>query len=142
MEPHLLLQVHDARWNTSVATIVGNICETLWFVRRVQRASLSFFFAFSFFIFIEMRTFSLLGQFKMEAKSVFGAGWVWLADRGRGPEILSTFPSESPIALNAHPILCLDLWEHSYFPDFHHDLDVSWVFILPIFFFLFSFFFG
>lgn len=58
-----------------------------------------------------------------------GSGWVWLSYRYDGKLIVSTTANEDNPMMKEHvawqeqgrPILCLDLWEHSYFPQYQND---------------------
>jgi superoxide dismutase, Fe-Mn family len=50
----------------------------------------------------------------------FGSGWAWLLlDEGR-LEILNTPNAGTPLTSTQLPLLCIDLWEHAYYPDYEH----------------------
>ena len=54
-------------------------------------------------------------KFKEAATSVFGSGYVWLVRiRGR-MRIITTANQNTPLAVGVQPLLCLDVWEHSYY---------------------------
>jgi len=45
----------------------------------------------------------------------FGSGWVWLALR-QGKLIIEGTPNQDcPLSTGAHPLLCIDVWEHAYY---------------------------
>ena len=48
----------------------------------------------------------------------FGSGWAWLAIKGGKLEIMKTPNGENPLMFGAHPILGVDVWEHSYYIDY------------------------
>ena len=50
----------------------------------------------------------------------FGSGWAWLAIKGGKLEILKTPNGENPLMQGAHPILGVDVWEHSYYIDYRN----------------------
>ena len=50
----------------------------------------------------------------------FGSGWAWLAIKGGKLEIMKTPNGENPLMLGAHPILGVDVWEHSYYIDYRN----------------------
>ncbi|XRX42466.1 MAG: Fe-Mn family superoxide dismutase [Buchnera aphidicola (Eriosoma harunire)] len=64
-------------------------------------------------------------QFKRKFESValsrFGSGWVWLLYHNNNLSIVSTANQDNPlmgdevVGLSGYPILCLDVWEHSYY---------------------------
>ena len=55
---------------------------------------------------------------KLGTKQI-GSGWVWLVINHDGKLIVVSTPnSHSPLLKGMHPILCCDLWEHSYFIDY------------------------
>ena len=60
-----------------------------------------------------------LGNFKEEfnkaAKTVFGSGWAWLVMDKKELKIIQTKNQDSPISEGFFPLLCLDVWEHSYY---------------------------
>ena len=50
----------------------------------------------------------------------FGSGWAWLAVKGGKLEISKTSNGESPLIHGGHPILGVDVWEHSYYIDYRN----------------------
>lgn len=54
-------------------------------------------------------------RFTQAAMSVFGSGYAWLVCGRRGPAIMTLSNQGNPIAAGQCPIMCLDVWEHSYF---------------------------
>ena len=56
-----------------------------------------------------------------EANKLFGSGWLWVVRDGDTPAIITTKNADNPLTKNLVPILCLDLWEHSYFGDYEDD---------------------
>ena len=59
-------------------------------------------------------------QFKVIANSVFGSGYVWLVAEAREYKIIKTSNADTPMAHNQTPLLCIDLWEHSYYLDYQN----------------------
>ena len=61
-------------------------------------------------------------EFEKEANSLFGSGYVWLSINYVGECIIHTSKdANNPIQAYWKPILCLDLWEHSYYIDYRND---------------------
>lgn len=55
-------------------------------------------------------------EFTKAAAGVFGSGWAWLVIGEDGKlAIVPTANQDSPLAKKQKPVLCLDLWEHSYY---------------------------
>lgn len=55
-------------------------------------------------------------EFKKNALSLFGSGWLWLALTKKGQmKIVMTFNQDNPWFHGFRPIFGLDLWEHSYY---------------------------
>lgn len=52
----------------------------------------------------------------------FGSGWVWLITNPEGHlGLITTANAETPITeSNTIPLLCLDVWEHAYYPDYQN----------------------
>ena len=69
-----------------------------------------------------IRDFESVDKFKETfttmATTLFGSGWVWLAQNPDGKlEILAMKDAFTPLILDKKPILTLDVWEHSYYID-------------------------
>jgi Fe-Mn family superoxide dismutase len=63
-------------------------------------------------------------KFAEAAVTLFGSGWVWLAERKGKLEILALPNAGTPIADGAsRPLLALDVWEHAYYVDFRNRRD-------------------
>ena len=61
-------------------------------------------------------------DFEKESNSLFGSGYVWLSINYVGECIIhTTKDGNNPIQTHWKPILCLDLWEHSYYIDYRND---------------------
>ncbi|MGL4561583.1 MAG: superoxide dismutase [Brevinema sp.] len=55
-------------------------------------------------------------EFETAAKSRFGSGWAWLVvAKDKTLKVISTPNQDSPIMDGLHPVLGLDVWEHSYY---------------------------
>ncbi|HZY68168.1 MAG TPA: superoxide dismutase [Devosia sp.] len=50
----------------------------------------------------------------------FGSGWAWLAVNNGKLEVSKTPNGESPLIHGAHPVLGVDVWEHSYYIDYRN----------------------
>ena len=67
---------------------------------------------------------NLKKQFKEMANSFFGSGYVWLcADCKGNLYIKKTSLQDSVISMNLIPLICIDLWEHSYFIRYENRRD-------------------
>jgi Fe-Mn family superoxide dismutase len=53
-------------------------------------------------------------------KGQFGSGWAWLAMRNGKLEVMKTPNGENPLVHGAHPVLGVDVWEHSYYIDYRN----------------------
>ncbi len=52
----------------------------------------------------------------------FGSGWAWFVMANDEADIWITHDAETPIKTpNVTPLLCIDLWEHSYYIDYLND---------------------
>jgi len=56
-------------------------------------------------------------QFSKAGATLFGSGWVWLLQDGDKLEIWSSPDAENPLKDGKHPLLTMDVWEHSYYLD-------------------------
>ena len=60
-------------------------------------------------------------QFKTQAMSVFGSGWVWLCfDENGELKLEKTANADNPLVHGKMPILTLDVWEHAYYLDYQN----------------------
>ena len=60
-------------------------------------------------------------QFAKAATSLFGSGWVWLAeDAGKKLCILSEPNAGNQLTQGMKPILTIDVWEHAYYIDYRN----------------------
>jgi Fe-Mn family superoxide dismutase len=50
----------------------------------------------------------------------FGSGWAWLALKNGKLEVTKTPNGESPLVYGGHPLLGVDVWEHSYYIDYRN----------------------
>lgn len=70
-------------------------------------------------------------QLAKMATSLFGSGWVWLAENKNGNlVILSESNAGNPIRHGLTPLLGIDVWEHAYYIDYRNDrarsIDQIW----------------
>lgn len=81
------------------------------------------------------RNFGSFDQFKRKftevALDLFGSGWVWLVEKGKGT--LSIEPlagAGNPLTKDWKPVLVCDVWEHAYYVDYRNDrskfLEAYW----------------
>lgn len=54
-------------------------------------------------------------EFTNAGMTRFGSGWAWLVVDGGKVSVMSTPNQDSPVSQDLKPILCLDVWEHSYY---------------------------
>lgn len=59
-------------------------------------------------------------QFTETAVTHFGSGWAWLAMKEGKLEIMGMHDADSPLKVNAKPVLALDVWEHAYYLDYQN----------------------
>ena len=74
------------------------------------------------FIYFDFGNFETLKK-KMEeaAASLFGSGWVWLAQEESGKlSILSCPNGDTPIRHRMTPLYGIDVWEHAYYIDYQN----------------------
>jgi superoxide dismutase, Fe-Mn family len=61
-------------------------------------------------------------QFKEQAISHFGSGWVWLVKKGTRLKIIQTDNQDNPLMYDmGTPILGIDVWEHAYYKKYGPD---------------------
>lgn len=63
---------------------------------------------------------SMKEQFSKAAISLFGSGWVWLVIEGKELSISPMSNAYTPIKEGRTPIMCCDIWEHSYYLDYQN----------------------
>jgi Fe-Mn family superoxide dismutase len=60
-------------------------------------------------------------EFESAGVSLFGAGWVWLAEDNNGKlSILKESNAGNPLTKGLKPILGFDVWEHAYYIDYQN----------------------
>lgn len=59
-------------------------------------------------------------RFSNAAATQFGSGWTWLVENAGKLEVVSTSNQDSPLSEGKTPILCIDVWEHSYYLKFQN----------------------
>jgi len=68
--------------------------------------------------------FGSFADFKKEftdtATTHFGSGWAWLALNNGKLEIMGMHDADSPLKIDAKPMLALDVWEHAYYLDYQN----------------------
>lgn len=63
-------------------------------------------------------------QFKEQASSHFGSGWVWLVKTGNRLKIVQTDNQDNPLMFDmGTPILGIDVWEHAYYKKYGPDRE-------------------
>ncbi|KYQ88886.1 iron-containing superoxide dismutase [Tieghemostelium lacteum] len=72
---------------------------------------------------IDFGSFKIFQQrFSQNASALNGQGYTWLVFHDKTLKIINTFDSGSPLELrNCYPLLCLDLFEHSYLLDYDNN---------------------
>jgi Fe-Mn family superoxide dismutase len=70
------------------------------------------------------KSFGSFDAFKEEiikkGTTIFGSGWVWLAESSGKLEIIQCPNAVNPVALGKKTILGCDVWEHSYYIDYRN----------------------
>lgn len=65
---------------------------------------------------------SLKKGMEKAAASLFGSGWVWLVQDGRGKlSIKSYHNGQCPLRDSLTPLYGIDMWEHAYYPDYRNS---------------------
>lgn len=60
-------------------------------------------------------------QFKKAALTLFGSGWVWLAQNDEGKLLIIQEPNAgNPIREGYKPLMTIDVWEHAYYIDYRN----------------------
>jgi len=69
---------------------------------------------------------SFVDRLRHYCYSVRGQGWVWLLEEDGNITVEVSHQFQHPIARssNIKPLLALDMWEHSYYLDYLHKIDV------------------
>lgn len=61
-------------------------------------------------------------KFSESAKSVFGSGWTYLViTPGKRLKVVNFKDQETPILINATPVILLDVWEHAYYLKYKNE---------------------
>jgi Fe-Mn family superoxide dismutase len=71
------------------------------------------------------RDFESIEKFKetflKSAATLFGSGWTWLSVQDNGTLVIEqTSNADTPIRHGRTPLLTCDVWEHSYYIDYHN----------------------
>ena len=65
-------------------------------------------------------------EFKKEALAVFGSGYAWLVLKDGKLKIIKTANQDTPLTLNAYPIMVIDVWEHAYYLK-HYNVRADYI---------------
>ncbi|MGI0075898.1 MAG: superoxide dismutase [Nitrosopumilaceae archaeon] len=61
-------------------------------------------------------------QFNDKASKLFGSGWCWLIEKSNMLEIREYPNADTPLVGDeVVPLLCIDLWEHAFYPTYQND---------------------
>lgn len=75
-----------------------------------------------------------MSEFAGSAAEVFGSGYTWLVTDAKGRlRIVNTANQDCPLTYNLCPIICIDIWEHSYFLKYKNlraDYIAAWFNVL------------
>lgn len=64
---------------------------------------------------------SFVEEFEIKGASLFGSGWVWLAQDHDGKLIVTQESNAgNPITRNLKPLMTFDVWEHAYYLDYQN----------------------
>lgn len=60
-------------------------------------------------------------KFEEEGLKLFGSGWVWLSKDTEGKLVITQGTNAAnPLTQDLEPIMCFDVWEHSYYLDYQN----------------------
>lgn len=60
-------------------------------------------------------------KFEEAGASIFGSGWVWLANDSNGELfIIKGSNADNPLRQNLNPLMTFDVWEHAYYLDYQN----------------------
>jgi len=60
-------------------------------------------------------------RIRSRGKGLFGSGWIWIAlDEESDLQIIQGLDAETPFVYGMLPLLTIDVWEHSYYPDYEN----------------------
>lgn len=60
-------------------------------------------------------------EFEQKGATLFGSGWVWLAQDEQGKLVITQEPNASnPVTKGLNPLLTFDVWEHAYYLDYQN----------------------
>jgi superoxide dismutase, Fe-Mn family len=69
-------------------------------------------------------------KFSTAAANLFGSGWAWLVQAGKGNLAVLSLPNQdSPLMTGMIPILGIDVWEHAYYLNYQNrrpDYLAAW----------------
>ena len=63
---------------------------------------------------------AMLTEFATAAKTQFGSGWAWLAEKDGKLSVLKTLNAGNPMTDGYKPLVTCDVWEHAYYIDFRN----------------------
>ncbi len=82
-------------------------------------------------------------DFVQAGMTQFGSGWAWIAVKDGKLQIMKTPNGENPLVHGGHPILGVDVWEHSYYIDYRNarpkyleafvDNLINWDYVLEMY---------